>query len=163
MRRQDRPVPFPWGSQAWRDEFARRRKHQPDWLARDQIRMMNWCWRRFAQPGERCLALTRKGTPCKSKAEAERQADAECTEESDRPAHRGRQSPRQGKSAASLETLVSRPRVNGFRAIANLQRILSREHSAWEAGQWRSICLSGRGGYLLGTVFEMGGSHNVFL
>jgi hypothetical protein len=30
--------------------------------------MMNWCWRRFAQPGERCLAQTRKGTPCKAKA-----------------------------------------------------------------------------------------------
>lgn len=68
MRRQDRKVPFPWGSQAWRDEFARRRKHQPDWLARDQIRMMNWCWHRFAQPGERCGAQTRKGTPCRAKA-----------------------------------------------------------------------------------------------
>ena len=68
MRRQDRFVPFPWGSQAWRDEYARLRKKLPDDWARAQIRMMNFCWRCVARRGERCGAMTRKGEPCKAKA-----------------------------------------------------------------------------------------------
>ncbi len=68
MRRQDRPAPYPWGSQAWRDEYARLRKTSPDYWARAQIRFINFAWRCIALPGERCGARTRTGAPCKAKA-----------------------------------------------------------------------------------------------
>lgn len=68
MRRQDRPAPFPWGTQAWRDEYARLRKIYPDYFARQLIRSINFCWRCVALRGERCGARTRKGEPCKASA-----------------------------------------------------------------------------------------------
>jgi hypothetical protein len=68
MHRQDRKVPFPWGSQAWRDEYARLRKKSPDWWAREQIRFTNSAWSCIALRNERCGAVTRKGKACQAKA-----------------------------------------------------------------------------------------------
>ena len=68
MRRQDRPVLYPWGSQAWRDEYARlRRIFMDDAFARQCLRSSNNAWRYVALRGEICGAKTRKGTPCQAK------------------------------------------------------------------------------------------------
>lgn len=68
MKFKDRPAPFPWGTEAWRKEYARLRKSHPDYLARAMIRLTNFSWRCVPLPGERCGARTRKGTPCLAKA-----------------------------------------------------------------------------------------------
>ena len=68
MRKQDRH-PFRWGTGAWRAEFARLRTlGHPDWSARSIIRCANWEAENIPLPGERCLARTRRGTPCQRKA-----------------------------------------------------------------------------------------------
>jgi len=69
MRRSDRPVPFPWGTEAWRKEYARLRKSHPDYWARAIIRITNFSWRCVARSGERCGAYARStGKPCQAKA-----------------------------------------------------------------------------------------------
>lgn len=72
MRRSDRPVPFPYGTPAWRNEFARlRREWKPAFWARrvrQIVREANAEARRYPVKGEKCEARTRKGTPCQAKA-----------------------------------------------------------------------------------------------
>lgn len=67
MRRKDRPVPFPWGSEAWRTEYRRLIElgHFPE-FARESIRFCNFAWSLKRAPGEKCLAKTRNGTPCQA-------------------------------------------------------------------------------------------------
>lgn len=69
MRKQDRPIPFPWPSSAYRNEYRRLRElgHLP-YMARWHIRFMNHAWRLKPAPGEKCLAKTRKDTPCQAPA-----------------------------------------------------------------------------------------------
>jgi hypothetical protein len=68
VKRADRPVPFPWGSKARRDEFARLRlAGKPASDARRIINQENAQARRYAFR-EKCGATTRRGTPCKAPA-----------------------------------------------------------------------------------------------
>ena len=68
MRRQDRH-PFKWGTGAWRNEYARlRAKGMHPKTARSVIRCTNWEAEQMPLRGERCGAMTRKGTPCQAPA-----------------------------------------------------------------------------------------------
>ena len=68
MRRQDRH-PFKWGTGAWRNEYARlRAKGMHPKTIRSIIRSENKQAENMPLPGERCLARTRRGTPCQRKA-----------------------------------------------------------------------------------------------
>lgn len=70
MKRNLRAVPFPWGSQAWRDEFRRlcNLGHLP-WVARWLIRGINEAWRFAPSKGEKCGAYARStGKPCQAPA-----------------------------------------------------------------------------------------------
>lgn len=68
MHRRDRPVPFPWGSEAYRAEYRRlvERGNLP-WVARDMIRFVNVARTIIPNEGELCGAMTRRGTPCRRK------------------------------------------------------------------------------------------------
>jgi hypothetical protein len=70
MRRRNRPVPFPWTSSAYRDEYRRLRQlgHSPAW-ARQLIRQANHQARLFPLKGEKCEAYARStGKPCQAPA-----------------------------------------------------------------------------------------------
>lgn len=70
MRKVDRPVPFPWPSSAYRDEFKRLRHlgHSTFW-ARHLIRDANHRARLFPLKGEKCEAYARStGKPCQAPA-----------------------------------------------------------------------------------------------
>jgi len=68
MKRADRPIPFPWGSKARRDEFAKlRREGKPATWVRRIIREANERALRYAFK-EKCEATTRRGTPCQAPA-----------------------------------------------------------------------------------------------
>jgi hypothetical protein len=61
--------PFKWGTGAWRAEFARlRAKGLHPKTIRSIIRSENKQAEQKPLPGERCLARTRRGTPCQRKA-----------------------------------------------------------------------------------------------
>ena len=69
MKRRVRPIPFPWPSSAYRAEFARlRAKGMHPKTARFEIRSANNRARWYPLKGEKCLAKTRKGTPCQAPA-----------------------------------------------------------------------------------------------
>lgn len=70
MKRNKRPIPYPWPSSAYRDEYRRLRQlgHSPNW-SRELIRKANREVRMFPVKGERCEARTRKGIPCKAPAQ----------------------------------------------------------------------------------------------
>jgi hypothetical protein len=69
MRRIDRPVPFPYGTEAYREEFKRIRSAGVSAsLVRGGIWRRNWEARSRPLKGERCMAKTKKGTPCQAKA-----------------------------------------------------------------------------------------------
>lgn len=70
MKRNRRPVPFPWPSSAYRNEFARLRLlgHSTYW-ARHLIREANHRARMFPLKGEKCEAYARStGKPCRAPA-----------------------------------------------------------------------------------------------
>lgn len=65
-----RPIPFPVGSEARRNELRLLRKiywFNPAW-AIQTIQIANKIARMFPVKGERCEARTRTGAPCKRKA-----------------------------------------------------------------------------------------------
>lgn len=69
MHRQDRPVPFPYGTPEWRNEFARLRgEGKPASWVRRILREANRQARWYPVKGEKCQARTRKGTPCQAPA-----------------------------------------------------------------------------------------------
>lgn len=70
MRRKDRPIPFPVGSEARRLELRLLRKifwFSPEWAIMT-IRVANKVARMFPVKDERCGARCRTGAPCKRKA-----------------------------------------------------------------------------------------------
>jgi len=69
MRKRDRPVPFKFGTDAYRHEFARLRAKGVHWrVARMLIRCINHQARQTPTKGEKCEARTRQGTPCQAPA-----------------------------------------------------------------------------------------------
>ena len=70
MRRQDRPIPFPRGTDAYRQEFLRLKAQGWTWRGiRQLIRCANNAARWSPLPGERCGAHAKStGKPCMAKA-----------------------------------------------------------------------------------------------
>lgn len=69
MDKRLRPLPWPWGSKARRDEY--KRLIAAGWLpeyARERIKTDNIFWRINPVPNERCLARTRTGGLCQRRA-----------------------------------------------------------------------------------------------
>lgn len=69
MDKRLRPIPWPWGSKARRDEYKRliASGWLPQW-ARERIKFENSCHRLNPMPCELCGARCRTGAPCKRKA-----------------------------------------------------------------------------------------------
>lgn len=68
MDKRLRPVPFKWGTQAYRTEYRRlRAEGNSDYITRHMIRHANNQARQYSFK-EKCGATTRRGTPCQAPA-----------------------------------------------------------------------------------------------
>lgn len=69
MDKRLRPIPFPWGTQAYRTEYRRlRAAGYGDYFAMFEIRSANRRAQWYPAEDEKCLARTRTGAPCQRKA-----------------------------------------------------------------------------------------------